>query len=73
MQDRDISSIEFDKVLQEAEKHPKLNEADIRNHDNIKVKQITKEQQEKLFEQERKEGKTDFLQEISKPRISILK
>ena len=60
MQDGDISSIEFHKVLQEVEKYRKL-KADIRNQTKAKVRQITKEQQEELLEQGRKEGKEDFL------------
>ena len=60
MQDGDISSIEFHKVLQEVEKYRKL-KADIRNQTKTKVRQITKEQQEELLEQRRKEGKEDFL------------
>ena len=64
MQDGDISSIEFHKVLQEVEKYRKR-KADIRNQTKAKVKQITKEQQEKLLEQGRKEGKNDFLRKIA--------
>ena len=64
MQDGDISSIEFHKVLQEAEKYRKR-KADIRNQAKAKVKQITKEQREKLLKQERKEGKDDFLRKIA--------
>ena len=64
MQDGDISHIESHKVLQEVEKHRKL-KADIRNQAKAKVKEITKEQQEETLEQERKEGKEDFLQKIA--------
>ena len=64
MQDGDISSFEFHKVLQEVEKHRKR-KADIRNQTKAKVKQITKEQQEKLLEQGRKEGKNDFLRKVA--------
>ena len=64
MQDGDISSIEFHKVLQEVEKYRKL-KADIRNQTKAKVRQITKEQQEELLEQGRKEGKEDFLWKIT--------
>ena len=64
MQDRDISSIEFYKVLKEVEKYRKL-KADIRNQPKAKVKQITKEQREELLEQGRKEGKEDFLRKIA--------
>ena len=42
MQDGDISSIEFHKVLQEVEKYRKL-KSNIRNQAKAKVKQITKE------------------------------
>ena len=64
MQDGDISSIEFHTVLQEVEKYRKL-KVDIRNQAKAKVKQITKEQQEELLEQGRKEGKEDFLRKIA--------
>ena len=64
MQDGDISPTEFHKVLQEVEKYCKL-KADIRNQAKAKVKQITKEQQEELLEQGRKEGKEDFLRKIA--------
>ena len=64
MQDRDISPTEFHKVLQKVEKYRKL-KADIRNQDKAKVKEITKEQREELLEQERKEGKKDFLRKIT--------
>ena len=60
MQDGDISSIEFHKVLQKAQKYRKL-KADIRNQAKTKVKQITKEQRVELLEQGRKEGKENFL------------
>ena len=63
IQDGDISSIEFHKVLQEVEKYHKL-KPDIRNQAKAKVKHITKEQREELLEQERKEGKEDFLRKI---------
>ena len=43
IQDGDISSIEFHKLLQEVEEYRKL-KADIRNWAKAKVKQITKEQ-----------------------------
>ena len=48
MQDEDISSIEFHKVLQEVEKFRKL-KADIKNQAEAKVKQITKEKREELL------------------------
>ena len=64
MQDGDISSIEFHKVLEEVEKHRKL-KADIRNQVKAKVRQITKEQREELHEKGRKEGKEDFLRKIA--------
>ena len=60
MQDGDISSIEFHKVLQEVEKYRKL-KSNIRSQTKAKVKQITKQQREKLLEQGREEGKKDFL------------
>ena len=64
MQEADISSIEFRKVLQEVEKYRKL-KANIRNQAKAKTKQITKEQREELLEQGRKEGKEDFLRKIA--------
>ena len=60
MQNGDISPTEFHKVLQEVGKYRKL-KADIRNQAKAKIKQITKEQREKLLEQGRKESKEDFL------------
>ena len=56
MQDGDISPTEFHRLLQEVEKYRKY-KADIRNQTKAKVKQITKEQREELFEQGRKQGK----------------
>ena len=50
MQDGDISSIEFHKVLQEVEKYRK-HKADIRNQAKTKARQIAKEQRGKLLEQ----------------------
>ena len=65
MKDGDISSIEFHKVLEEAEIYRKL-KADIRNQAKAaKVRQITREQREELLEQGRKEGKEDFLRKIA--------
>ena len=64
MQDGDISSIEFHKVLQEVEKYRKL-KVDIRNQAKTKVRQIPKEQREELLEQGRKEGKEHFLRKIT--------
>ena len=64
MQDRDISSIEFHKVLQDVEKYRKL-KTEIRNQAKAKLKQIMKEQREELLEQGRKEGKKDFLRKVT--------
>ena len=64
IQDGDISSIEFHKVLQEVEKYCKL-KTNIRNQAKTKVRQITKEQRAELLEQGRKEGKEDFLRKIA--------
>ena len=64
MQDGDISPTELHKVLQEIENYRTL-KADIRNQTKAKVKQITKEQQEKLLAERRKEGKEDFLRKIA--------
>ena len=60
IQDGDISPTVFHKVLQEVEKYRKL-KADIRKEAKVKVKGITKEQQEEIFEQGRKESQEDFL------------
>ena len=64
MQDGDILPTEFHKVLQEVEKYRKR-KADIRNQAKAKVKQITKEQREEIFEQGTKEGKEDFLRKVA--------
>ena len=64
MQDGDILSTEFHKVLQEVENYRKL-KVDIRNQAKAKVKEITKEQREEILEQGRKEGKEDFLRKIA--------
>ena len=68
MQDEDISPTEFHKVLQEVEKYRKL-KADIRNRTRAKLKQIEREQREDIFErgkkEGRKEGKEDFLRQIT--------
>ena len=63
MQDGDFSFIEFHKVLQKVEKYSEL-KADIRNQATAKVKEVTKEQREKILEQGRKEGKEGFLRKI---------
>ena len=68
MQDGDILSIEFHKVLQEVEKYRKL-KADIRNLTKARVRQITKEEREELLEQGRKEGKEDFLRKIANTSV----
>ena len=59
IQDGDTSSSEFDKVLQEVKKYRKL-KSNIRNHTKAKVKEIPKEQREKLLKQGRKEVTEDF-------------
>ena len=64
MHDGDFQFIEFEKVLQEVEKYLKI-EADLRNQAKTKVRQTTQEEQEELLEQERKEGKEDFLRNIA--------
>ena len=64
MQNEDISPTDFYKVLHEIEKYCKL-KTDIWNQAKAKVKEITKEQQEELLEQGRKEGKEDFLRKIA--------
>ena len=64
MQDRDIFPTEFHKVLQEVETYRGL-KADTKNQAKVKVKEITKEQPEKILEKGRKEGKEDFLGKIT--------
>ena len=64
MQDEDISSIEFHKVLQEAEKYHKLKN-DIRNQTKANLKKMMREQREELLQQIRKEGKKNFFQKIA--------
>ena len=64
MQDGDISPTEFHKELEEVEKYHKL-KVDIRKQAKTKVKEITKEQQEEILEQGRKEGKEYFLRKIA--------
>ena len=64
MQDGDISSIEFNKVLQEVEYYQKR-KADIRNQAKTKVREITQKQRKELLEQGRKENKKYFLQKIA--------
>ena len=60
MQDGDISSTEFHKVLWEVEKYGRL-KADVRSQAKAKVKEITKEQREEILEEGRKESKEDSL------------
>ena len=64
MQDGDIPPTELHKVLQEVEKYHRL-KANIRNQPRTKIKEIAKEQREKILEQGRKEGKEDFLRKIA--------
>ena len=64
MQDGYISSTEFHKVLYEVKKYRRF-KANIRSQAKAKVKAITKEQQEELLEQGRKEGKKDFLRKTT--------
>ena len=71
MQDGDISPTEFHKILQEVEKYRKL-KANIRHQAKAKSKKITKEQQEEILEQGRKEGNKDFLQILQVPRVPML-
>ena len=65
MQDGDISSTEFHKVLQEVQKYRKL-KADIRNQAKADVKEITKELHEEILEQGRKENKKYFLRKTAR-------
>ena len=64
MQDGDISPTELHKVLQEVEEYHRF-KVDIRNQAKAKAKKITKEQQEEILEQGKKEGKEDFLRKIA--------
>ena len=59
MQEEEISSIEFHKILQEVEEYRKL-KADIRDEAKTNLKQITKEQQKELLERGRKEIKENI-------------
>ena len=59
MQEGDNSSIEFQKVLQEAEEYYKL-KTDTKKQAEIKMRWITKEQQEELLEHGRKMAKRIF-------------
>ena len=59
----EYGDISFHKVLQEVEKYRKRMAA-IRNQTKTKLRQITKEQKEKLLVQGRKEGNEDFLRKI---------
>ena len=73
MHGRVISYIEFHKALQEVEKYCKL-KTDIRNQAKAKVKQITKEQQEKLLEQGRKKARKIFYKKsqiLQVSRVSV--
>ena len=63
MQDGDISSTEFHRVLQEVEKYRKL-KGDVVNQAEAKARQLTKEQPGKLLEQGRKEGMKDFYEKL---------
>ena len=73
MEDGDISSVEYHKVLQEVEKYRKV-KADIRNQAKTKVKQITKEQREELLEQGVKKEKKIFYKKsqiLQVSRVSV--
>ena len=63
MQDKNISPIEYHKVLQDAQRYHNQR-ADIRNQTKFKLRHMTKEQREVLLKQGRKGGK-NFLREIS--------
>ena len=63
MQDENISSAEIRKIVLEMEKYCKLKQ-EIQRQNKAKVKQIMKEQQEKLFEKGRKKG-NENLQKIT--------
>lgn len=63
MQDKNISPIEYHKVLQDAQRHHNQR-ADTRNQTKFKLIHMTKEQREVLLKQGRKGGK-NFLREIS--------
>ena len=64
MQDWDISPTEFHKLLQQVEKYRKL-KASIRSQAKTKIRQITKEKQEEILAQGRKEGKENFLRQMA--------
>ena len=69
MQDKDISSIEFHKALQEVEKYRKL-KADIRNQAKAKVRYITKEQREELLEQGKEKARKIFYKKSQMLQVS---
>ena len=64
MQDGDISSIEFHKVLQEVKNIANLRLI-LETKPKAKVRHITKEQREESLKQERKKGKETFLRKIA--------
>ena len=64
MLDGDISPTEFHRILQEKEKYCKR-KADINNQPMAKLKNIVKEQREKILEQGTKEGEENFLSKIA--------
>ena len=64
MLDGDISPTEFHRILQEKEKYCKL-KADINNQAMAKLKNIVKEQREKILEQGTKECEENFLSKIA--------
>ena len=68
IQDENVSSTEFHKILQKTENYRKL-KADIRVPENTKQAKLSKEQREELLEQGRKEGREDFLGKITTANV----
>ena len=71
IQNGHISSIVFHKAIQEVEKYLNL-KANIRNHTKTKVRQITKEQIEKLLEKERIKEKKIFFTKKSVQGVNVI-
>ena len=69
MQDRDISPPNFAKYCKRVKNILKLRPT-LETEPRLRLKQIEKEQQEKILKQERKEGKEIFLQQIANSSVT---
>ena len=72
MQDRDISSIKFQKVLQGVEKYCKA-KADVRNHAKTNVKHFTKNSKKNCLNKEERKAERMFYEKLKilqKSRVS---